>query len=252
MNNIIICVKIFSKAEGVDKLHNSTNINLNIANIVCAKQANLQETVHHNWWYGKTKTSLFIKLVREICFYFTLALNFIIISGYFMDYERYKNVQNAAGDRAAIVNAIITFSLGTLFLVLGYIFQKLSKNGYFGIPTGKALTSFLLTTIGAVQLMVTAIGVLVTNQLSNMYATSVVETTSGTIWFKLIGLHLLPLLLLIVSSVLFYVGAKLNKKEKTEIYAKLTDRLYKEFVLNPELGKSQSDWEKYLDNYTAE
>ena len=226
----------------------NSNINHNIANIVCNKQRELQYAVHHNWWYGKTKTSLAIKLMREICFYLTLIVNFVIVSGYASRYNRLLNANYAANDRAALSNAITAFSIGTLLLIIGYVIQKFCKEGFFGKPMGLTLSSFILTTLGSLQLGITSTAVLVTNHMKNMYATSVIEAVSDTVYFKLFGLHIIPLLLIILSALLFYIGAKLDKREKKQLYNKLTDRLYTEFTAkNP--SYSQNDWESYLDNY---
>ncbi len=231
--------------------NSKSNINRNIASIVCDRQQELQHTVHNNWWYGKTKTATAIKLMREICFYLTLVVNFIILSGYTSRYNRLLNASYAANDRAALSNAITAFGIGTLLLIAGYVIQKFCKDGYFGKPVGLTLCSFILTTLGSLQLGITSTGVLITNHLKNMYATSVIETVSDAVYFKLFGLHIIPLLLIILSALLFYLGARLDKREKKELYNKLTDRLYTEFTSkNP--SYSQKDWESYLDNYNTD
>lgn len=228
-----------------------SNINSNIASIVAVKQQELQLSVHNNWWYGDTKTAFAIKVMREIGFYITVLVNLIIVSGYSYRYTRLPIANHAAGDRAAFVNAITAFTIGTLLLIAGYVLQKLSKEKTFGRPYGRVLASSILTALGSLQLMVTAISVLVTNHMKNMYATAVVEAVSDTVYFKLFGFHIIPLLMLLVSAILFFIGTRCDRKEKTYLYKKLTDNLYRDFTKeNP--NYSQNDWENYLDNYKSE
>ena len=228
-----------------------SNINTNIAKIVRKKQQDLQLSVHNNWWYGDTKTSFAIKVMREIGFYITVIVNLIIVSGYSYRYSRLPSNTYAANDRAALINAITAFSIGTLLLIAGYVLQKFCKEKDFGIPFGRVVASFVLTTIGSLQLGITATSVLITNHMKNMYATAVNEAVSDTVYFKLFGFHIIPLLLIIVSAILFFVGTRCDRKEKTYLYKKLTDNLYGEFTKeNP--NYSQNDWEDYLDNYKSE
>lgn len=244
-------LKYIKRLRGDSVSKGNSNINRNIASIVSKQQQELQLTVHNNWWYGKTKTATAIKLMREICFYLTLIVNFVIVSGYAARYNRLLNANYAANDRAALSNAITAFVIGTLLLIIGYVIQKICKEGYFGKPMGLTLSSFILTTLGSVQLGITSTAVLVTNHMKNMYATSVIETVSDTVYFKLFGLHIIPLLLIILSALLFYLGARFDRREKQQLYSKLTDRLYTEFTAkNP--SYSQNDWESYLDNYKSE
>ena len=228
-----------------------SNINTNIAKIVRKKQQDLQLSVHNNWWYGDTKTSFAIKVMREIGFYITVIVNLIIVSGYSYRYSRLPSNTYAANDRAALINAITAFSIGTLLLVAGYVLQKFCKEKVFGRPFGRVVASFVLTTFGSLQLGITATSVLITNHMKNMYATAVNEAVSDTVYFKLFGFHIIPLLLIIVSAILFFVGTRCDRKEKTYLYKKLTDNLYGEFTKeNP--NYSQNDWEDYLDNYKSE
>lgn len=228
-----------------------SNINTNIAKIVRKKQQELQLSVHNNWWYGDTKTSFAIKVMREIGFYITVIVNLIIVSGYSYRYSRLPSNTYAANDRAALINAITAFSIGTLLLVAGYVLQKFCKEKDLGRPFGRVVASFVLTTLGSLQLGITATSVLITNHMKNMYATAVNEAVSDTVYFKLFGFHIIPLLLIIVSAILFFVGTRCDRKEKTYLYKKLTDNLYGEFTKkNP--NYSQNDWENYLDNYKSE
>ncbi len=254
MNKFKVCVKILKRNLWGDNLQKGkSNINGNIAKIVSKKQQELQLSVHNNWWYGKTKTATAINVMREIGFYITIVINFIIVSGYNARYQRLGGYSYTgyAYDRAALLNAITAFSIGTLLLIIGYVLQKFCKVGAFGRPYGRVMASFILTTLGSLQLGVTAISVLVTNHMKNMYATSVVETVSDTVYFKLFGFHVIPLLMLIISAVLFFIGTRCDRNEKMHLYKKLTENLYSEFTKqNP--SYSQNDWEEYLDNYKSE
>ena len=252
MNKLKVCGKILKRNLWGDNLaRGKSNINRNIASIVGKKQQELQLSVHNNWWYGDTKTSFAIKVMREIGFYITLVVNFIIVSGYRYRYSRLPNATYAANDRSVLSNAITAFSIGTILLIVGYVMQKLSKEKEFGKPYGKVMASFILTTLGSLQLGVTAISVLITNHMKYMYATAVNEAVSDIVYFKLFGFHIIPLLMLIISAVLFFIGTRCDRKEKTYLYKKLTDNLYGEFTKeNP--NYSQNDWEDYLDNYKSE
>lgn len=251
MNKLKVCVKILKRNLWGDNLAKGETINGNIAKIVAKKQQELQLGVHNNWWYGDTKTTLAIKIMREIGFYITVIVNLIIVSGYAYRYSRLSASTYNAYDRAALSNAIIAFLIGSALLVAGYVLQKFCKEKTFGRPFGRVLASSVLSMLGSLQLGITATGVLVTNHLKNMYATAVVESVSDTVYFKLFGFHIVPLLLLIISAVLFLIGTIKDKKEKTYLYKKLTDNLYREFTKeNP--NYSQNDWEDYLDNYKTE
>ena len=214
-------------------------------------QQKLQREVGTNWWYHKSKTSVFLTVLSEIGFYVTLIVNLLILSGYSMFLSMNSERTNWALERAMLKNAFSSFAVGTLLVLAGYALKKISyrkrKRGSYNQAT-LMLISMIAFVLGCVLLFITAYNVLVTANVDSVYAEAVEASTPFKIYVELICLHVLPLLMMLIPSVLFFVMSKCDFKEKKEIYERMTETLYKDFVKeNPNYSMEQ--WEERLNSY---
>ncbi len=225
--------------------------NPHVLELASKHQKKLQREVGTNWWYGGSKTSRLLGILSEIGFYFTLLVNSIIMLSYGMLLSMNASTENWAMERAMLKNALSSFVAGTIIVAVGYILKKISrskmKRGSYNQSTF-LLVSMIFFIVGCILLFITAYNVLVTANIDNMYAEAVEASTPFKIYVELICLHVLPLLMMLVPSVLFYIMSRCDWGEKKEIYERMTETLYKNFVKeNPTYNSEQ--WEEYLNSY---
>ncbi len=225
--------------------------NANIMNVVAKHQRKLQSEVGTNWWYEKSKTFRVFTLLSEICFYFTLLWNIVIILSYSMILTRHANTQNWANERALVSNALGSFVAGTVIIIAAYIFKKIGRRSQIkgNIDSYKYMfISLIGFAFGCILLCITAYNVLVTANIDNIYAEAVDASTPFKIYMELLCLHILPLFIMLLASVLFFTMQRCDSKEKQQIYANITEALYKDFIKeNPSYSSEQ--WEEHLNNY---
>lgn len=231
--------------------NSATKFNANVMKQAIRHQQKLQREVGTNWWYERSKTSGILTVLSEIGYYVTLVVNLIVISGYAMLLEMNSQSQNWAMERAQLKNAMSSFVAGTLLVLAGYILKKISrrmrKRGGYD-QNLILLISMIGFILGCVLLFITAYNVLVIANVDSMYAEAVEASTPFQIYVKLICFHALPLLMMLVPSILFYVMSRCDFKEKREIYERMTESLYKDFTKdNPNYSMEQ--WEERLNSY---
>lgn len=228
-----------------------SKFNLHIMSVAAAHQAKLQREVGTNWWYVKSKTSVLLTVLHEIGFYFTLLVNFIVSFSYILLLGRNSSAENWAVERVALKSALGSFLFGTLLILAGYVLKKISrhkvkKGGFDGSPL--LLISMIVAALGCVILFINAYNILVLGNVDNMYAEAVDASTPFKIYLELICLHVLPLLLVLVPSALFYIMSRCDFNEKKQIYDQMTETLYKDFVAeNPDYNAAQ--WEECLNSF---
>ncbi len=228
-----------------------TKFNPHVMELAAKHQQKLQREVGTNWWYHKSKTSLLLTVLSEIGFYATFIVNLIIMSGYSMFLSMNSARENWALERAMLKNALSAFAIGTAFVLVGYVLKKIGchvrKRGGYN-QSVLLLISMIGFIMGCVLLFVTAYDVLVTANIDNMYAEAVEASTPFKIYVELICLHIVPLLMMLIPSVLFFIMSRCDFKEKKAIYEGMTETLYKDFVKdNPNYSIEQ--WEACLNSF---
>lgn len=228
--------------------HNAYNSN--ITRLVILKQSSQQHTVYMDWWYKDKWFYKFSRTVNAVLLWLTVILNAVIIYGNFYRISDYSKGKNTINQTAALKNSTYSFILGTLLLILGFIFFKKAqgcKNSITAHKT-KALTAFVIETLGCAVSAVTAVSALLTNRLSNMYATSVDGATLTRINLELYGYHIVPLAIILITALLMFVMLYKDSKERESLYKEMTGRIYKEYIKkNP--NYTEEMWNEYLDNY---
>ena len=228
-----------------------SKFNLHVMGVAAAHQRKMQSEVGADWWYKKSKLSVFLTAISEVGFWFTVLINFIVSMSYMMLLSRYANAQNWAVERATIKSALGSFVFGTVVVAVGYVLKKISrsrdkKQGYDGTPL--LLVSMICIALGCVLLALNAYNVLVLGNVDNMYAEAVEASTPFKVYTELICLHIVPLLFVLVPSVLFYIMNRCDVQEKKQIYDQMTETLYKDFTSeNPTYTMEQ--WEEYLNSF---
>ena len=228
-----------------------SKFNRHVMGVAAEHQRKLQRQVGTNWWYRSSKTSVILTVISEIGFYFTLLMNAVISLSYIMLLERNATVSNWAAERAQIKTALGSFLFGTLLIIAAYILKKISRRrvklqGSDNTPL--MLISMIGFIVGCVLLAITAYDVLIVSNADNMYAEAVEGATSTKIYVELICMHLVPILFMLVPAVLFYVMHRCDFNEKKQIYDRMTEMLYKDFVAeNPDYSIEQ--WEACLNSF---
>jgi len=228
-----------------------SKFNTHVMNVAAVHQNKLQREVGTNWWYQKSKTAKLLTGLNELGFYATLLINLIVCLSYVMLLNINSVTQNWAAERAMLKSALGAFCFGTFLVILGYVLKKISRRRVKrqGVDTTPLmLISSVAFVVGCVFLFITAYDVLVVANADNMYAEAVEGSTPFKIYVELICFHALPLFFMLLSSVLFYVMHRCDFKEKKQIYDRMTDTLYKDFVKNnPNYTVEQ--WEECLNSF---
>lgn len=227
-----------------------SSFSANIMQWVNNKQFAQQHTVYMDWWYREKPFYKICRTVNVILLWLTFVLNFFIIYGDFYKLADLQKSKNAVNEAAALRNSAYSFVFATVLLIVGYVFFIRAAKTEGGIKRRKrtAAVSFIFECAGCVIGAAAAVGALVSNRISNMYATSVDGSTLTRINFELFGYHIVPLALILITSLLIFVMFTKESKDREMIYSQVTDELYRKYTKdNPDY--SEKTWNEYLENY---
>lgn len=223
--------------------------NQNILKITLDRQKMLQRKVGTNWWYENSKTHFVFTLINKICFYFSCVLYFIIISDYAYMLGRFSSSSNKAEETLEYTSRIWTFCILSIVLVSGYILSVWAKKRY--VP-GKGLAlsriSYIVTAVGCVGLAFSSYDVLVLGKTLSTYAEAIESNTTFKVYMQLVFFHLLPLLLLLFTTVMFHIMRRCNSSEVNVLYDRMISSLYADYTArHPEYTEEM--WLEYLNSY---
>lgn len=218
------------------------------------KQKKLQRGSARDWWYKGSILRKTVAVIYEIAFYLTLAVNFIIISGYSMRIDRLSGATGVAQERLILNTSLRAFLFGSVILVLAYIVRKLFLHTKPESVTERKwlVVAYVALTVLAVAILFTAaFSALVTGNTDNIYAESLESTVSTLAVVKLVALHIAPLAIQLAAAVMYTVFNAKCDGEKKAMYKKIADNQFSEFIRqNP--SYTQEQWEAYLNGYAIQ
>ncbi len=233
--------------------------NANIMQHAVKKQRYLQRTVGTNWWYERSKTSVVSTILCEIAFYCNLFIAAIMLTKCSIEIDKYSGNSETLTELSKVNNTMWSFIVATLLMVAAYVLKKVAshvvKNNAGITSRSLYLIAMLSAILGSGLSLITALRVRVLSAFTGIYSgvevISDAATTSFKTYFVFITCHALPLLVFLVSMVLFFIMNNCDRKEKLSMYNSITEKLYKEFTgENPSFTDAQ--WEECMNSYTGE
>ena len=249
---VIISLIIREKSGYVQKSLRTEEYNSNILSLVLQRHKKSNEALGAYWYNDNSVFKKILKILNEIAFYFTMLLNAILISNYSTQIDLIDGISSKVGFKVAYQNALRTFLIGSVILIVAYVFRKLIKRISFSkkVVTFNLLVA-LITIIGAVVLFSISFSVLIQGNIDSIYAEAVDAKTPFEIYMKWILCHIIPCFILAFSNLMFYIMKKKDFDEINALYEDKIKKIYREFTTdNP--SYSQEMWNNHLDNYTEE
>lgn len=203
------------------------------------------------WWFRISHGGKGLFAVYTVFTALTVIINSIILTNYSWRIDTLSGSENAKL-RAAYLTVSRAFIIGTLLLVAGYILfiiaRKISNN--VKKPLIFSWTATAVNIIGSFILSVTAYNVLLGRNIDD-YAESVEASTPLRLYFEFFVLHVLPLVVVTICTLMFLISFIKNYKEICRIYSAESENAYK--IFTEEHPKySEKEWEEYLVNYAEE
>jgi len=232
-----------------------TTYNENILSLVLNRQESLQRYVGTNWWYSKSTTSRVLYVLEHIGFWFTIAVNFLLLYSYIYTLLRFKSGTDNEYFITLYNDRIWNLLIPTVTLGLGFVLSRITakrdkKPHHIKKNILLSRICYIINILSCVLAFFACYTVLILQGTDvNPYAENV--SGGGTTFrlvMELVFLHGLPLLFIIISSLLHHIMRKLNLKEINQMYEAKISAIYTAYTEeNPEY--TQVLWEEYLDSY---